>query len=81
MPEDHLASALLAALTYIESREVPDDIADDDVRTLETVIYHLRQCDQAERDRISSAARTAMMRTSNARLLESLESIIENLEP
>lgn len=81
MPKDHLASAFLAALTYLESREVPDDIADDDVRTLETVIYHMRQCDQAERDRISSAARDAMLETYNPRLIESLESIIENLEP
>jgi hypothetical protein len=78
---DHLASALLSAISYIESRDVPDEIADDDVRALEEAFYHLRQCSDSERSRIAEAARTEASQTTNARRQQSLLSIVENLDP
>jgi hypothetical protein len=78
---DHLASALLLAISYIESRDVPDEIADDDVRALEEAFYHLRQCSDSERSRIAEAARTEASQTTNARRQQSLLSIVENLDP
>lgn len=36
-----LAEALVLCVRYIEERQVPDDIADDDVKTLEGVAYVL----------------------------------------
>jgi hypothetical protein len=78
---DHLASALLSLISYIESREVPDEIADDDVRTLEEAFYHLRQCSDSERSRIADAARIGASQTTDARRQQSMLSIIENLEP
>ena len=78
---DHLASALLSIISYIESREVPDEIADDDVRTLEEAFYHLRQCNDSERSRIADAARIEASQTTDACRQQSMLSIIENLEP
>ena len=78
---DHFASALIAAVSYIESREVPDDIADDDVRAMEEVFFHLRQCSESERMRIADAARAAASDTEDVRRQQTLNDIIENLEP
>ena len=78
---DHFASALLVALSYLESRDVPDDIADDDVRVLEEVFFHLQQCSETERGRIAEAARAAATRCEDPRRQQSLNDIIANLQP
>ena len=78
---DHLASALLTVISYVESREVPDDIADDDVRVLEEAFYHLRQCSEPERARLADAARMEAAQTTDPRRRESMLAIVENLEP
>ncbi|WP_395741130.1 hypothetical protein [Prosthecobacter sp.] len=78
---DHLASALLSAISSIESRDVPDEIADEDVRVLEEAFFHLRRCSDSERSRIAEAARNEAMQTTDARRQQSMLLIIENLDP
>lgn len=78
---DHLAAALLSVISYVESRDVPDDIADDDVRALEEAFFHLRQCGDEERSRLADAARFAVSQTTDTRRQQSMRCIIENLEP
>jgi hypothetical protein len=77
---DHLVAALLTIISYVESREVPDEIADDDVAVLEETFYHLRQCNEAERSRLENAARLAALKTDDIRRQQSLLNMIENLE-
>lgn len=76
---DHFATALITMVSYVESRDVPDDIADGDVAALEEVFYHLRQCSDADRERIVAAATQAAADSSDPRRQQSMTSIIENL--
>lgn len=78
---DHLSSALLAAVSHIERRDVPDEIADEDADALEEITHHLRLCSEVERDRIRECARIMAMQVTDVRHRQSLEAIIENLEP
>lgn len=78
---DHFATALIAMISYVESRDVPDDIADDDVTALEEVFFHLRQCSDADRERIVAAVTQSAADSSDPRHQQSMTAIIENLLP
>ena len=47
-----LAKALRELVRYVDERPVDDDIADDDVRALESVAYVLSQVAPEDRDRL-----------------------------
>jgi hypothetical protein len=53
---DVVTRAIVDALTfltmYVEEREVPDDIADDDVKALESVAAYLLEVPEAHRPRL-----------------------------
>ncbi|RYD32846.1 MAG: hypothetical protein EOP86_14745 [Verrucomicrobiaceae bacterium] len=78
---DHLASALLAAVSYIERRDVSEEIADEDVRVLEEIFHHLHLCSEAERECIRECARIVATQVTDARHRQSLSAVIENLDP
>lgn len=47
-----LASALDLCCRYLDERQVPDDVADDDVRVLESVATYLLSVPEALRPRL-----------------------------
>lgn len=54
--EDVVVSAIVDALTfltrYVDEREVPDDVADDDCKALESVASYLQDVPDGERPRL-----------------------------
>jgi hypothetical protein len=47
-----LANALAFLTSYVDEREVPDEIADDDVNALETVVTYLLDVPEALRPQL-----------------------------
>ena len=76
-----ISSALIEAIVYIETRDVADEIADDDVRALEEIFHDLRKCDSDQKLRIIETVHLRIAESTDPRRTQTLEAIIENLEP
>lgn len=78
---DLISSALIEAIVHIETRDVTNDIADDDVRALEEIFHDLRKCDSAQKLRFLETVNLRIAESTDPRRTQTLEAIIENLEP
>lgn len=73
--------ALIESIHYISERDVPDDIADDDVSALESIIAKLRSADERELNKFIQFIRTFRNAEDDPISKRELDNLIENLEP
>ena len=71
--------ALIESILYIATRDVPDDIEDDDVRALETIYAELQSADEAELSRFAETARQMKEAVDDPGTKQALDELIENL--
>lgn len=71
--------ALVESIVYIATREVPDDIEDDDVRVLESINAELGAADREEIEKLVKLAQAMMNSTGDPARRQGLEEFIENL--
>ncbi|MDP0489417.1 MAG: hypothetical protein Q7Q71_00015 [Verrucomicrobiota bacterium JB023] len=71
--------ALIESIVYIATREVPDDIADDDVRALEAINAELGTVSREELEKLIALAQTMKDSASDPVRKQGLGELIENL--
>ena len=70
--------ALIESIVYLATREVPDDVADDDVRALELINAELVSADRREIEQLITIAQSMRDSTDNIARRQGIEEFIEN---
>ena len=71
--------ALIESVVYLATREVPDDVEDDDVRVLESISAELASADHKEIEMLVTIAQSMRDSTDDPARKEGFREFIENL--
>lgn len=71
--------ALIEAIVYIDSRDVPVEIEDTDVETLESIMAYLAEMDDGQRAELIDVATGMKAREEHPARIASLNDVIEML--
>ncbi len=76
---DIIYKALLEAIIYISGRDVPDDIADDDLKVLENIFADLANTNPEQKSALIKAATALRDSTDDLVRRDELECFIESI--
>lgn len=71
--------ALIEAIVYIDSRDVPIEVEDTDVETLETIMEYLAEVPREEREAIATAAEQMRAVEESPARISSIDDVIQML--